>query len=60
MTKLDLTVCEQTIETLILSFLSNNPTFVIDNGEIEWETLSMEGALLIRVYCEYCYGALVS
>lgn len=58
MTKIDLFTHDATIEALIHVFLQHNPTFTIKNNEIEWEGLSMEGALLVRVYCEYCSQAM--
>jgi hypothetical protein len=57
--KLDVAEYETSIEKLITVFFRNNPTFTLNNDEIDWETLSSEGSLLIRVYCEYCFGALV-
>lgn len=54
MSNVDLMINNTVIEMIIHVFMRQNPSFTITNSEIEWNALSQEGALLVRVYCEYC------
>lgn len=45
--------CDETIEKILLVFFRQNPQFTLKHEDVSWEELTLEGALLIRVYCAH-------